>query len=138
VTTSFDREKLEFHETKREKLPKEVKSPSSLGVLSNGEGYDIAFEMSNGGKGAEGSPNTEEWRPFNSSGIAVGELRYRYLISRPAKGEVRQITKTRDEVFFSMHGITGMNLGAGHERDLITGSQAGKSGVLSQQGSERF
>jgi hypothetical protein len=125
VTTSFDREKHEFHETKREKLPKEVKSPSSLGVLSNGEGYDIAFEMSNGGKGAEGSPNTEEWRPFNSSGIAVGELRYRYLISRPAKGEVKQITKTRDEVFFSMHGITGMNLGAGHERDLITGSRQG-------------
>ena len=125
VTTSFDREKLEFRETKREKLPKAVKSPSSLGVLMNGEGYDIAFEMSNGGKGTEGSPNTEEWRPFNSSGIAVGELRYRYLIGWPATGEVRQITKTRDEVFFSMHGITGMDLGTGHERDLITGSRQG-------------
>jgi hypothetical protein len=112
-------------ETKREKLPKAVKSPSSLGVLRNGEGYDIAFEMSNGGKGTEGSPNTEEWRPFNSSGIAVGELRYRYLIGWPANGEVRQITKTRDEVFFSMHGITGIDLGAGHERDLITGSRQG-------------
>jgi hypothetical protein len=125
VTTSFDRERLEFRETKREKLPKTVKSPSSLGVLRDGEGYDLAFEMSNGGKGTEGSPNTEEWRPFNSSGIAVGEWRYRYLIGWPAKGEVRQITKTRDEVFFSMHGITGINLGAGHERDLITGSRQG-------------
>lgn len=125
VTTGFDREKLEFRETKREKLPKAVKSPSSLGVLRNGEGYDIAFEMSNGGKGTEGSPNTEEWRPFNSSGIAVGKLRYRYLIGWPATGEVRQITKTREEVFFSMHGITGMDLGAGHERDLITGSRQG-------------
>ena len=125
VTTEFDREELEFRETKRVKLPKEVKSPSSLGVLVNGDGYDIAFEMSNGGKGTEGSPNTEEWRPFNSSGIAVGELRYRYLIGWLAKGEVKQITKTRDEVFFSMHGITGIHLGAGHERDLITGSRQG-------------
>ena len=125
VTTEFVREKLEFRETRREPLPKAVKSPSSLGVLMNGHDYDLAFEMSNGGKGAEGSPNTEEWRPFNSSGIAVGELRYRYLIGWPAKGEARQITKTKQEVFFSMHGITGINLGQGHERDLITGSRQG-------------
>ncbi len=125
VTTSFDREKLEFRKTKREKLPKEVKSPSSLGVLVNEEDYDLAFEVSNGAKGTEGSPNTEEWRPFNSSGIAVGELRYRYLIGWPAKGEVRQITATKNEVYFSMHGITGIDLGAGHERDLITGSRQG-------------
>lgn len=125
VTTEFVREKLEFRETRREPLPKAVKSPSSLGVLVNGRDYDLAFEMSNGGKGAEGSPNTEEWRPFNSSGIAVGELRYRYLIGWPAKGEARQITKTKQEVFFSMHGITGIDLGQGHERDLITGSRQG-------------
>jgi hypothetical protein len=125
VTTVFDREKLEFRETKREKLPKAVKSPSSLGVLENGDGYDLAFEISNGAKGAEGSPNTEEWRPFNSSGIAVGELRYRYLTGWTAKGETKQITATKNEVYFSMHGITGINLGAGHERDLITGSRQG-------------
>jgi len=125
VTTEFVREKLEFRETRREPLPKAVKSPSSLGVLMNGHDYDLAFEMSNGGKGAEGSPNTEEWRPFNSSGIAVGEPRYRYLIGWPAKGEARQITKTKQEVFFSMHGITGIDLGQGHERDLITGSRQG-------------
>ncbi len=126
VTTEFDREKLEFRETKREKLPKAVKSPGSLGVLVNDDGgYDAAFEMSNGGKGAEGSPNTEEWRPFNSSGIAVGELRYRYLMGVSAKGVTKQITKTKNEVYFSMHGITGVNLGAGHERDLVTGSRQG-------------
>ena len=125
VTTVFDREKLEFRETKREKLPKAVKSPSSLGVLASGDGDDLAFEISNGAKGAEGSANTEEWRPFNSSGIAVGDLRYRYLVGWPAKGEVKQITKTKNEVYFSMHGITGINLGAGHERDLITGSRQG-------------
>lgn len=125
VTTEFDREKHEFRETKREKLPKALKSPSSLGVLPNDDGFDLAFEVSNGGKGTEGSPNTDDWRPFNSSGIAVGELRYRYLIGWSAKGEVRQISKTKQEVFFSMHGITGIDLGAGHERDLITGSRQG-------------
>jgi len=126
VTTEFDREKLEFRETKRAKLPKAVKSPGSLGVLLNDDGsYDLAFEMSNGGKGADGSPNTEEWRPYNSSGIAVGEPRYRYLMGVTARGEVKQITKTQNEVYFSMHGITGANLGAGHERDLVTGSRQG-------------
>ncbi|WP_395749143.1 FG-GAP repeat domain-containing protein [Prosthecobacter sp.] len=126
VTTEFDREKLEFRETKRVKLPGAVKSPGSVGVLLNEDGsYDLAFEMSNGGKGPEGSPNTEEWRPFNSSGIAVGELRYRYLMGVNSKGEAKQITKTKNEVYFSMHGITAVNLGEGHERDLVTGSRQG-------------
>lgn len=125
VTTQFDREKLEFRETKREKLPKAAKSPSSLGVLTSGDGYDLAFEMSNGGKGPEGHPWTEEWRPFNSSGISSGELRYRYLLGWPAQGDAKQITATQTEVFFSMHGITGIDLGPGHERDLVTGSRQG-------------
>lgn len=126
VTTQFDREKLEFRETSRAKLDSSVKSPSSLGVLVNDDGgYDLAFEMSNGGKGPEGHPWTEEWRPFNSSGIAAGELRYRYLIGVTAQGEARQITKTKNEVYFSMHGITAVNLGADHTRDFVTGSRQG-------------
>lgn len=125
VTTEFDRKTKEFRETKRVKLPKAVKSPSSLGVLVNDVGYDLAFEMSNGGSGPAGSSWTEEWRPFNSSGISVGDLRYRYLLGLTAKGETKQITATKREVYFSMHGITGINLGPGHERDLITGSRQG-------------
>ncbi len=125
VTTTFDRKTMEFREAKREKLPKAIKSPSSLGVLINGDGYDLAFEMSNGGKGPEGHPWSEEWRPFNSSGISNGELRYRYLMGWTASGDVRQLTTTKTEVFFSMHSITGIHLGSGHERDLITGSRQG-------------
>ncbi|WP_395740451.1 FG-GAP repeat domain-containing protein [Prosthecobacter sp.] len=126
VTTEFDRETLEFRETKRTKLPGAVKSPGSVGVLLNEDGgYDLAFEMSNGGKGPEGSPNTEEWRPFNSSGIAVGDLRYRYLMGVNSKGEAKQITKTKNEVYFSMHGITWLSLGKGRERDVVTGSRQG-------------
>jgi hypothetical protein len=125
VTTVFDRQKLEFRETKREKLPKAVKSPSSLGVVVNTEDYDLAFEVSNVAKAPEGHPWSEEWRPFNSSGIAAGELRYRYLIGWPAKGGPGQITKTQNEVYFSMHAITSIDLGPGHGRDLITGSRQG-------------
>jgi hypothetical protein len=125
VTTLFDRAKLEFIETKREKLPKGVKSPSSLGVLVNADGVDLAFEMSDGTKGLQGDPWTEEWRPFNASGIATGGLRYRYLMGWSGRGEARQITKTQKEVYFSMHSITGIDLGTGHERDLITGSRQG-------------
>lgn len=125
VTTVFDREKREFLETGREKLPKGVESPASLGVLVNGDGVDLAFEISDGAKGSQGHPWTEEWRPFNSSGIATGELRYRYLMGWTGKGAARQITRTQQEVYFSMHSITGIDLGPGHERDLITGSRQG-------------
>ena len=125
ITTTLDRKTMEFRETKREKLPKAIKSPSSLGALINDLGYDLAFEVSNGGKGPEGHPWSEDWRPFNSSGISNGELRYRYLMGWTTSGDVRQITATKNEVFFSMHSITGINLGVGHERDLITGSRQG-------------
>ena len=125
VTTIFNRAKLEFIETMRERLPKGVKSPSSLGALVNEDGVDLAFEMSDGTKGPQGDPWTEEWRPFNSSGIATGGLRYRYLMGWTGKGEAWQITKTQREVYFSMHSITGIDLGPGHERDLITGSRQG-------------
>lgn len=126
VTTVFDRDQLRFRETKRAPLPRDVKSPSSLGALPLPDGSaDLAFEMSNGGKGPDGHPWTEEWRPFDSSGIATGKPRYRYLTGWFATGEVRQLTASQTEVYFSMHGITGVNLGPGHDRDLVTGSRQG-------------
>ena len=120
------------------KLPKEVKSTSSRGVLVNEEDYDWSFEMSNGAKGAEGSPNKEEWRHYNSSGIATGELRYRYLMGVTSKGESKQITATKNEVYFSMHGITGIDLGAGHEREIITGSRQGNLVFYRNKAANRF
>ncbi len=126
VTTEFDRDQLAFRETRREKLPAAIRSPASLGVLRNGDGSrDLVFEVSNGAKGTPGDPWTEEWRPFNSSGIATGELRYRYLMGWTAGGDVKQITASKNEVYFSMHDLTAVDLGAGHERDLITGSRQG-------------
>lgn len=133
VHTRFDAEKTAFVVTGRVPLDKAVKSPSSLAALPAARGaYDLAFEMSNGGKGPEGHPWTEEWRPFNSSGISNGALRYRYLLGARLPGlmkgpmeAARQITLTQQEVYFSMHGMTGVNLGAGHERDLVTGSRQG-------------
>jgi hypothetical protein len=126
VKTELDRGTMAFLETDRKRLDPALKSPASLAALVNADGgYDLAFEMSNGVQGPEGHPWTEEWRPFNSSGIAVGGLRYRYLLGVTAKGEVAQITATKNEVYFSMHSLTGVNLGAGHERDLVTGSRQG-------------
>ncbi|HCN31174.1 MAG TPA: FG-GAP protein [Verrucomicrobiales bacterium] len=126
VTTEFDRSALAFRETQRVRLPAEIKSPASLGVILNSDGtHDLAFELSNGAKGTPGHPWTEEWRPYNSSGIATGGLRYRYLMGWSADGQVKQITATKNEVYFSMHDLTAVDLGPGHERDLITGSRQG-------------
>jgi hypothetical protein len=133
VHTRFDRNACEFREHNRVKLDKAVKSASNLAILRNADGTcDLAFEMSNGGKGTEGHPWTEEWRPYNSSGIAAGEPRYRYLsgarlpslLNGPVT-DTKQITRTKTEVYYSMHGITPVNLGVGHERDLVTGSRQG-------------
>ncbi len=125
VTLEFDREAMAFREVRREPLPDGIVSPPAVGVLVDESGIDFVFEMSNGGKGTEGHPWTEEWRPFNSSGIATGEPRYRYLSGWTPGGEARQITATKSEVYFSMHGIAGIDLGEGHRRDLITGSRQG-------------
>lgn len=133
VYTEFLRDALEFRETARVKLDQAIKSPSSLAALLNADGsVDLAFEMSNGGKGTEGHPWTEEWRPYSSSGIATGELRYRYLsgahlpsLTKGPMQKAQQITATKREVYFSMHGITGVNLGKGQERALVAGSRQG-------------
>ena len=127
VRTVLDKDAMEFRETGREKLPKALGSPSSLGMLpgSDAQKPELFFEVSEGGaSGPPGSPNTAEWRPYDSSGIAIGALRYRYLMGLTA-GDARQITATKREVYFSMHGITGIDLGLGHERDIITGSRQG-------------
>ncbi len=139
VTTVFETKQMEFRETKRVKLPTEVKSASSLGVWMNDDGsYDLAFELSNGAKSLEGHPWTEEWRPYNSSGISQGEMRYRYLMGVTAKGEVKQITATKNEVYFTMHNVTAVNLGKGHERDIMTGSRQGNLVFYHNQASTGF
>jgi hypothetical protein len=133
VHTVFDREALAFRETHRLPLPKLLKGPTSLAALGNADGsYDLAFEMSGGGRGPEGHPWTEEWRPYNSSGIALEQLPYRYLcgahlpaLLRGPLQEPRQITPTRQEVYYRMHQLTALNLGPGRERDLATGSRQG-------------
>ncbi len=130
VRTQFDREALEFRETQRVKIPLGAKSPSSLAALANDDGsLDLAFEVTSVGKEPEGSRNTEEWRPYSSSGIAMGEPRYRYLMGARWMGEKmdegQRITATQREVYFSMHAITGVDLGSGRERDLMTGSRQG-------------
>src|SRR5262249_16863717 len=52
VHTLFDKATMAFRETERLALDKKVRSASSIGVLANADGsYDLAFEMSDGGKG---------------------------------------------------------------------------------------
>jgi len=134
VHTLFDREKMEFREAGRIKFPKDLKSPPRLAALLNDDGsIDLACESFAGGnKGPEGSPWTEAFRPFNSSGIAVGEPRYHYLTGAHLQElfhgplrDVRQITLTKNEVYLTMHGITSVNLGRGREREVVTGSRQG-------------
>ena len=130
VQTLFDRDALEFRETGRVQIDKTIKSPASLTALTNNDGsIDLAFEMSNGAKGTPGDPWSESWRPFNSSGIAVGEQRYCYLSGAQLRdsqlGRGKQITASKNEVYFSMHGLASVSLDLEHPRDLITGSRQG-------------
>ncbi len=130
VETPFDREALEFRETRRVPLDQAIKSPANLSIIANADGsYDLAFEMSNGSEGPGGSAWTEEWRPFDSSGIAAGGRRYRYLVGATLRGgkmeALGQITATQREVYHSMCGLTPISLGAGQERDFVTGSHQG-------------
>ena len=71
-------------------------------------------------KGPEGTAWTEEWRPFNSSGIAVGEPRYHYLngarlpsLLKGPLSDVQQITLTKKEqyVLFIRSSVKGSRAG---------------------------
>lgn len=133
VHTVFDKEGLAFREKGRLPLDPVLKSPPALAALANPDGsFDLAFEMAAPAKPLLGKNSTEEWRPFNSSGIARGDLRYKYLagarlpaLLKSPLEKAGQISRSQREVYFSMHQITAVNLGRGHERDLITGSRQG-------------
>lgn len=133
VHTLFDKEALAFREKGRMKLDPKLKSPPAVGTLENADGsLDLVFEMAGPGSPLLGKNSTEEWRPYNSSGIVRGDLRYKYLFGArlPSllKGpldQVKQITASHREVYYTMHKVIGVNLGQGHERDLMTGSRQG-------------
>lgn len=133
VHTLFDLPSLSFKEAGKLALEAPLNSAANLAARANGDGsYELAFEMSNGADERPGDPWSAEFRPFNASGIVQGPLRYGYLLGAhlPAllKGpltDIRQITPTRREVYFTMNQLTEADLGEGHRRDLVTGSRQG-------------
>lgn len=133
VQTVFDKKALAFREKARLKLDPKLKSPPSVGAWENADGsLDLAFEMAGPGTPLLGKNSTEEWRPYNSSGIARGDLRYKYLFGarlpsllKGPLSQVRQITPTQREVYYTLHQVIPVNLGKGHERDVMTGSRQG-------------
>src|SRR5690606_39015127 len=114
-------------------LDKALGSPQNVAALVNDDGsVDLVLELSAPSKSPPGDPWTESWRPFNSSGIAVGTPRFRYLTGARLPGLLRgpieslgRITATEREVFFSMHHLAPVQLGPEYSRDLLVGSRQG-------------
>ncbi len=133
VHTVFNRTELAWLAVGRVRIIGLPKKPESLALLPNPDGsWNVIFEMSDDSVGKAGDAWTEEWRPYDAAGIWTGGFPYRYLyaarLPRLLEGPMepaRQISTSPREVYMGMYQMAPVNLGAGHARDLITGSRQG-------------
>lgn len=133
VHTLLDTGKLAFEEVGRVEVSGLPRTPASLAVfLRRGGEVDLVFEIPDGVAMRSGHPWSEDWRPFDGSGIWTGGFPYRYLyaarfpglLTGPAR-EVRQVSPTLREVFFGLYQMAAVNFGPGHEDGLVAGSRLG-------------
>ena len=133
VHTVFNLGTLSFDELERLDLKALPKNPESIAAFPNTDGsLDLVFEFADGQSWRSGSVNSADWRPYDASGIWTGGLSYHYLhtahlpalLKGPAEAG-KQASASAREVLYIMGQITPVNLGPGHERDLIAGSRMG-------------
>jgi hypothetical protein len=136
VHTVFEKASLSFLVQNEIELPKLPGSVNSIAALPHEDGsVDFVLEVSGlriPAKYNNQNPSTESWRPFDAAGIATTGFSYTYLYSihfpKLLEGEpqqVQQASLTNKEVLSGMVNSTLVNLGRGHEHDLIAGSRLG-------------
>lgn len=133
VHTVFDRAMLAWSEVGRLAIVGLPRAPQGLALLPNPDGtWTVIFEVADGTVGKNGNAWSETWRPYDAAGIWTGGFPYRYLytatLPRLLEGPMRDMrpaSATQREVYFGMNQIAPVNLGAGHTRDVITGSRQG-------------
>lgn len=115
------------------------RTPARFAVVENTDGsIEVVMSVSDGmAFRPPGPPGHREptFQPFDGRGIWRGGWPYVYLRAGRVEGgaaggvstmqNVRDISATRREALLSHGGLAVVNLGPGHERDLITGSHFG-------------
>ena len=116
------------------------RSPGRIAVMENSDGsLDVMMSVSDGAAfRPPGPPGHRDpgFQPFDGRGIWRGGWPYVYLrAARLASGagetaaegfrDLRDISATRREALLSHGGLAVVNLGPGHERDVVTGSHFG-------------
>ena len=132
VLAVLDRGALAFQETRRVALPALPSAPGALAVLPEADGgLTVVFDTGDIPPVKMGDPWSDEWRPYDAAGSWRGPWPYRFLHAGtlPRDGgawrDLQQATPTRREVYYAVYQLAAVNLGPGHERDLITGSRQG-------------
>ncbi len=114
------------------------RTPSRFTVHENADGsLDVILSVSDGTAFRPASPpghRDPAFQPFDGRGIWRGGWPYVYLrrgrLAGPEAGtatlaDVHDLSPTRREALLSHGGLAVVNLGPGHERDLVTGSHFG-------------
>ena len=144
INTVFDLDKLAFTEVDRLKSTDLPKSPQSLALIPNPDGsLNLIFEIADDTVGKKGDNRTAEWRAYDAAGIWTGGFPYRYLYSARLPAllngpltEIKQVSPTR--TYMLMGQLAPVNLGPGHERDLISGSRQGIFTLFSNTSATSF
>ncbi|CAN0036122.1 unnamed protein product, partial [Chrysoparadoxa australica] len=136
VHTIFDKDLYKFVIKGKVMLPELPSTPNSISTFINNDGsIDLLLELRGHripGKYENQNASSENWRPYDEAGIASTSISYTYLYSlrfpKLLDGEavlIQQATPTNREVMYGMRNTTPVNLGKGHEQELITGSHLG-------------
>ena len=133
--TIYNKEKHNFFEISKIIINDLPHNPKNLVVLPNSEStYDVILEIPDGLKSRpdDFSSRDKRYRPFDGAGIWRGGLPFVCLYSGTIPSSldgnlsnVRLVSKSDQEVLYSYHQLTRVNLGVDRENDIITGSRFG-------------
>ena len=138
VHLQYNRDAKALEEISRLPLPALPRRPTCLGVLPDreGEGFSLLFSVSDG---VPGAPRTEgygsrdaRYDPFDGAGVWRGGFPYATLYAAHVSGlltgpigPAAQVAPTPREARNTHAAIAAVDLGEGHERDLLCGSHYG-------------
>lgn len=136
VHTRFDTGACAFRKIGELSLDALPAQAQSVAAMPRADGsVDLVFEVngfSTPSRQRETNPSSVDWRPYDAAGISTAAVRYRYLVAahvadwlHGALEDVRPISATNREVYFSMQQITPVALGETSGQGIVVGSRFG-------------
>jgi hypothetical protein len=133
VFTTYNHARKRFEEQSRVSISTLPGSGSRLGVTANPDGsFDVFIELGPGGWYGSSDRQSASYRPYDGAGIWNGKLVYSMIfavkVTNPADryANPQLVVPQSQGALYGYNGLTTVNLGEGHERELIGGTRFGQ------------